>query len=44
MFMKNKDDSHLLTDFKREQTRLDLLRNESFESVFPEFTSWYKNI
>jgi organic radical activating enzyme len=44
MFMKNKDDSHLLTDFKREQTRLDLLRNESFESVFPEFATWYKNI
>jgi hypothetical protein len=42
--MNSKDDSHLLEDFKKEQTRLDLLRNESFADTFPEFATWYKNI
>lgn len=44
LFMKNKDDSHLLQRFKKEQMRLDLLREESFESVFTEFSNWYKTI
>ena len=44
LFLKNNDDSHLLKKFKNEQQRLDLLRNESFESVFKEYASWYKNI
>ena len=44
IFMNSKDDSHLLTEFKKEQTRLDSLRNESFEKTFPEYASWYKNI
>ena len=43
-YMNGGDDSHLLPQFKREQTRLDLLRNESFESTYPEYASWYKNI
>jgi hypothetical protein len=44
LFLKNKDDSHLLKKFKMEQQRLDVLRDESFESVFKEYVSWYKNI
>tara|TARA_Y100001938_G_C8092100_1_gene435653 strand:+ start:2452 stop:3657 length:1206 start_codon:yes stop_codon:yes gene_type:complete len=44
VFMNSRDDSHLLPEFKKEQIRLDLLRNESFESTFPEYESWYKNI
>jgi len=43
-YMNSVDNSSLLPEFKKEQTRLDLLRNESFESVFPEFATWYKNI
>lgn len=43
-YMNSEDASHLLPRFKREQTRLDLLRNESFESTYPEFASWYRNI
>jgi len=42
--MNGGDFSALLPEFKREQTRLDLLRNESFESTYPEYASWYKNI
>lgn len=44
VYMNSKDDSHLLKDFKKEQTRLDLLRNESFKQTFPEYATWYKNI
>jgi len=43
-YMNSNDTSHLLSEFKQEQQRLDLLRNESFESVYPEYASWYKNI
>ena len=43
-YMNSSDTSHLLSKFKQEQERLDLLRNESFESVYPEYASWYKNI
>ena len=43
-YMNSADNSHLLKEFKHEQVRLDLLRNESFESVFPEFAEWYNNI
>ena len=44
VFMNSRDDSHLLPEFKKEQTRLDLLRNESFEKTFTEYESWYRNI
>ena len=44
LFLKGKDDSHLLKKFKTEQQRLDLLREESFESVYKEYVSWYRNI
>ena len=43
-YMNSSDTSHLLNEFKQEQERLDLLRQESFESVYPEYASWYKNI
>ena len=43
-FMVSTDDSYLLPTFKKEQERLDLLRNESFTKTFPEFTSWYETI
>ena len=43
-FMVSTDDSYLLPTFKKEQERLDLLRNESFTKTFPEFASWYTNI
>jgi len=42
--MVSTDDSYLLPTFKKEQERLDLLRNESFTKTFPEFTSWYETI
>ena len=42
--MNSVDNSSLLPKFKKEQQRLDALRNESFEKVFPEFEIWYKNI
>jgi len=43
-FMVSTDDSYLLPTFKKEQERLDSLRNESFTKTFPEFTSWYETI
>jgi|TARA_R100001377_G_C3117150_1_gene84672 hypothetical protein len=43
-FMVSTDDSYLLSTFKKEQERLDSLRNESFIKTFPEFTSWYETI
>jgi len=43
-YMTSKNDSRLLKNFKQEQTRLDLLRNESFEKTYPEYVTWYKNI
>lgn len=43
-FMTSSDTSDLLPLFKKEQVRLDLLRNESFEDVYPEYAEWYKNI
>jgi len=43
-FMTSEDTSHLLSKFKKEQVRLDLLRNESFEDVYPEYAKWYNNI
>ena len=42
--MMSRDDSHLAGDFKKYNTKLDLYRNESFESVYEEFSSLYKNI
>ena len=42
--MMSRDDSHLAGDFKKYNTKLDLYRNESFESVYEEFSGWYKNI
>lgn len=43
-YMNGRDDSHLLPEFKEFNTRLDLLRNESFPETFPEFKAWYENI
>ena len=43
-YMKSTDDSHLLSDFKKEQERLDMYRNESFDLVYPEFSEWYRSI
>lgn len=43
-FMSAKDDSHLLSDFKKFNTRYDLTRNENFEYTFPEYAEWYKTI
>ena len=42
--MMSQDDSHLAKGFKERNTKSDLFRNESFESVFPELAEWYKNI
>ena len=42
--MNSKDDVLLSTKFKEVNSRSDLYRNESFESVFPELAEWYKNI
>ena len=42
--MNSSDDSHLASKFKSITTRHDLYRNESFESTFPEFAEWYRNI
>ena len=42
--MMSRDDSHLAVDFKKYNTKLDLYRNESFESIYEEFSGWYKNI
>jgi len=42
--MNSSDDSYLAPKFKNITTRHDLYRNESFESTFPEFTEWYRNI
>ena len=43
-YMTSRDDTHLLKRFKKEQERLDFLRNESFIDTFPEYATWYKNI
>jgi len=43
-YMNSKDNSHLLKDFKKFNDKYDLTRNESFESTFPEYAAWYKNI
>lgn len=43
-YMNSSDDSHLLKEFKDFNTRYDLTRNENFESVFPEYSQWYKDI
>ena len=43
-YMNSVDNSHLLKQFKDKQERLDKLREESFEIVYPEYASWYKNI
>ena len=42
--MNRADNTHLLEKFKTFTTGLDLYRNESFESTFPEFASWYQKI
>ena len=43
-YMNSSDNSYLLKSFKEEQQRLDSLRNENFEFVYPEYASWYKTI
>lgn len=43
-YMNSKDDSNLLPEFKSFNVKYDLTRNESFESVYPEYASWYINI
>lgn len=43
-YMNSQNNSHLLDKFKNFNTKYDLSRNENFESVFPEYASWYKNI
>ena len=43
-YMNSKDDTHLLTDFKQFNDKLDSSRNESFISTYPEYASWYNNI
>jgi len=43
-YMNSVDNSHLLKQFKEKQERLDKLREESFETVYPEYAEWYKNI
>ena len=43
-YMNSKDDVLLSTKFKEVNSRSDLYRNESFESVFPELAEWYRNI
>ena len=43
-YMNSIDNSHFLKDFKKFNDKYDQTRNESFESTFPEYASWYKNI
>ena len=43
-YMKSTDDSYLLSEFKKEQEKLDNSRNESFTVIYPEFSKWYTNI
>ena len=42
--MNRADNTHLLEKFKTFTIGLDLYRNESFESTFPEFALWYQKI
>ena len=42
--MRLNDDTVLDKKFKEYNLMLDLYRNESFESVYPEFAKWYNNI
>jgi hypothetical protein len=42
--MNRIDNTHLLPEFKKFNTALDLYRNENFESTFTEFASWYQKI
>lgn len=42
--MNSRDDSSMSAVFKEKNTQSDLFRNESFESVYPELSEWYKNI
>lgn len=42
--MNSCDDSYLDNTFKKRNSKSDLFRNESFESVYPEFAEWYNNI
>ena len=42
--MQANDDSHLAQEFKQYNKELDLYRNESFETTFPELAEWYRNI
>lgn len=43
-YLTSKNDSSLLPQFKKYTQDLDQSRSESFESVYPEFASWYKTI
>ena len=43
-YLKSADDSHLAFKFKDQNSKLDLLRNESFSATFPEFDEWYNSI
>lgn len=42
--MKYNDDRLLAQKFKQYNTKLDLYRNESFETTFPELSNWYMSI
>ena len=42
--MMSRDDGHLSKEFKAYNKKIDLYRNESFESVYEELSEWYKNI
>lgn len=43
-FMVSKDESYLLSQFKKYNLALDESRSEKFEQIYPEFAEWYKNI
>lgn len=42
--MNSKDDFARAKDFKDYNEKIDSLRNESFTSIFPELTEWYRSI
>jgi len=42
--MNSRDDSCLAYNFKEQNIKSDLFRNESFEATFPELAEWYRNI
>ena len=42
--MNSSDDHGMSQSFLNYNSKVDSLRNESFEKVFPELSEWYKNI